>query len=180
MSSLETPLMKFCSDCYDLGLPDVKSHRIIGKRGCCEEHYRQRMGIPQRSPEALSIVERWKQLPQRVAIEIKPEAEQEPPAMPAKLKVDWDKVQADRASGTFSLDELAEKYGISRGSIFLHTRAKSNGAAPAVKEAQQHSRKHEESAPAGNKNLVEILNELKAERIEIDVAIRVIERLLSR
>ena len=54
---------KWCRPCErDLG-EKRKAHRIMPKDGGrCEEHYREQAGEPQRTPEAVEFIKRWKRV----------------------------------------------------------------------------------------------------------------------
>jgi hypothetical protein len=171
---------KFCGDCAELGIPDVKAHRIIGKRGVCEEHFRQRMGLPQRTPEAEAIVERWKTLPEHNAQPV----ETEKPEM-TKHGINWGDVQADRNTGEMTIMEIAKKYDVSSAQVFQKTRPRKVAAAdPAIADVQQdfaRGRRGKKREIAGASSLVIVLRNqrqrLAAEIVKIDAAITAVEAL---
>jgi hypothetical protein len=129
---------KFCGDCAELGISDVKAHRVIGKRGVCEEHYRQRMGLPQRTPEAESIVERWNTLPEHRAVPVQIETEKPEMARRNLHGINWGDVQADRDKGEMRIIEIAKKHGVSEAQVYAKTRPRKMEPDPAVKDAQQN------------------------------------------
>jgi hypothetical protein len=176
---------KFCGDCAELGISDVKAHRVIGKRGVCEEHYRQRMGLPQRTPEAESIVERWKTLPEHKALPVQAETEKSGMARHSLHGINWNDVQADRNAGELSIMDIAKKYNCSSAQVFAKTRPRKAAADPAVKDAQQNFAKKRRGTNDGAGGSIEsVMNVLRNRKLrlvgeitKIDLAISTLEAL---
>jgi hypothetical protein len=187
---------KFCGDCAELGIPDVKAHRIVGKRGVCEEHYRQRMGLPQRTPEAEAIVERWKTIPAAGPIAVRQMVETsaalagietEKPEMARRNLhgINWGDVQADRDKGEMRIIEIAKKHNVSEAQVYAKTRPRKVAAAdPAIADVQQdfaRGRRGKKKEIAGAESFAIVLRNRRqrfaAEILKIDTVIKALEEL---
>lgn len=96
---------KNCHDCRQLRV-ERKAHRIMPSgAGVCEEHYRSRMGLPQRTSEATAFV---KFLAPVKLLTPKSEPQGETPMAKKPDQETIDAMQKDAAAG-LSTNQIAEK-----------------------------------------------------------------------
>jgi hypothetical protein len=127
---------KLCFDCKQLHV-ERKAHRIMPSgTAVCEEHYRRRMGLPQRTPEAVDLVKRWEALKPREEEVPKPKEEGETKMAKSLDQATIDKMRKDYAEG-ISINAIAEKHGSSWPTV---KQAVGSGNKAAKKNASSNSR----------------------------------------
>jgi hypothetical protein len=94
---------KNCHDCRQLRI-ERKAHRIMPSGAAvCEEHWRSRMGLPQRTSEAVAIVKSWQ------APKSSPPGETEMAKKPEQDTIDG--IRKDAAAG-MNTNQISEKHSV--------------------------------------------------------------------
>lgn len=132
----------FCKDCEAQGTLRKSTH-VFGADPVCNGHYLLRMRTGADAPAASSQALR--------ALEAAKHEKDRP--MPKKADVDWPAIQQLRDSGK-TLEECAQKAGVSQATVHAHTRAAKRGPKLANEAAMRPGRLEQPSLAETNKRAI--------------------------
>jgi hypothetical protein len=134
---------KPCFDCNQIGRVS-KAHRIMPSGAAvCEEHYRQRMGLPQRTSEAADLVKRWQSLGAKEEAASEPESKGETQMAKSPDQSTIDAMRKDATAG-IGTNAIAEKHGVTWATAKKYTGG--DGTKVAKKNASKIGRAQSDGA----------------------------------